>query len=347
MSITVGINGFGPIGQAAFFALLADPSTTVTAVVDAAVSAAYIAYVMEQEYAHRNPAGPPVRVTDVQRDQIVLNDTHVVHVSSAQDPQSSLWRQHGAHYVLECTGLYTTRGRSWGHVTGGAAGVIIAAASADTNVVTAASPAERLAASLPVCAAGAPIGAAIAPVLSALAAAAGVEQVSYTALCGPQPLRPIGTKSEDARDWRQARLQSTASGAMAPIRDTGAETVAALVPQLAGRVSAGAYQVPVAQGCAIDLVVQTGDAATVDAFASALAQSAAEVKVCAANCPLISADCIGSPQVLFDVAASSSSADGKVHRLVLWVDVECYYAALLVSLVKSAVAAASPAAPAS
>ncbi|CAG9582832.1 glyceraldehyde-3-phosphate dehydrogenase-like protein [Leishmania major strain Friedlin] len=338
MSITVGINGFGPVGKSALFAALADPLFTVTAVVDVSVCAAYIAYVIEQEYPHRNPTGPPIRVTDKQKDQIVLNNTHVIHVSAAQDPQSSMWKKYGAQYVLECTGLYTTRSRSWGHVTGGAVGVFIAAASADTNTVMASSGLERLAASLPVCAAGAPIGAVVAPVLDALAKVLEIEQVSYTALYGPQPQHPIGAKSDDSRDWRQVRLQPFASCAMASSRDNGAETVGALLPHLVGRVSASAFQVPVAQGCAIDLVVYTKEAASADVVASAFAPAAADseplVKVCIANGPMISVDCIGSSSVILDATSLSSSTEGKVHRMVLWVDVACYYAALLLSLAK-------------
>ncbi|TPP44141.1 Glyceraldehyde 3-phosphate dehydrogenase, NAD binding domain family protein [Leishmania donovani] len=317
MSITVGINGFGPIGKSALFAALADPLFTVTAVVDASVCAAYIAYVIEQEYPHRNPTGPPIRVTDKQKDQIVLNDIHAIHVSAAQDPQSSTWKKYGVQYVLECTGLYTTRSRSWGHVTGGAVGVFIAAASADTNTVMASTP-----------------------VLDALAKVLEIEQVSYTALYGPQPQHPIGAKSDDSRDWRQVRLQPFASCAMASSRDNGAETVGALLPHLAGHVSASAFQVPVAQGCAIDLVVYTKEAAPADVVASAFAHAAAGSKplskVCIANGPMISVDCIGSSSVILDAASLSSSTEGKVHRMVLWVDVACYYAALLLSLVKQA-----------
>ncbi|CBZ31026.1 glyceraldehyde-3-phosphate dehydrogenase-like protein [Leishmania mexicana MHOM/GT/2001/U1103] len=338
MPITVGINGFGPVGKSALFAALADPLVTVTAVVDASVCAAYIAYVIEQEYPHRNPKGPPILVTDKQKDQIVLNDTHVIHVSAAQDPQSSLWKKYGAQYVLECTGLYTTRSRSWGHVTGGATGVVIAAASADTNTVMESSGSERLAASLPVCAAGAPIGAVVAPVLDSLAKVLEIEQVSYTALYGPQPQHPIGAKSDDSRDWRQVRLQSVASCAMASSRDTGVETVGALLPHLVGHLSASAFQVPVAQGCAVDLVVYTKEAVPADVVASAFAHAAQaserNAKVCIAKGPMISVDCIGSSSVILDAGSLSSSAEGKVHRMVLWVDLSCYYAALLLSLTK-------------
>ncbi|KAK7200905.1 glyceraldehyde-3-phosphate dehydrogenase-like protein [Novymonas esmeraldas] len=350
MSITVGINGFGPVGQSAFFAALADPAVTVAAVVDASVCAAYVAYVVEQEYPRRNPTGPPTRVTETSKDHVVLNGTHVVHVAAAQDPQSSLWRQYGVHYVLECTGLYTTRSRSWGHITGGAAGVVIAAASADANTVMVASTSERLSASLPVCAAGAPLGAVVAPALEALARVADVEHVSYTALHGPQLPRPIGAKSDDARDWRQARLQPLASCAMAPSRDSGADTVCALLPRLAGRISGGAFQVPVAHGCAIDLVARTKEAVPADVVASAFTPLSTDAecatKVCAASGPMISVDCIGRPSILFDAASSSSSEDGRTHRIVLWVDVECYYAAVLLSLVKQAHAIHATATPA-
>ncbi|KAG5467056.1 hypothetical protein LSCM1_01237 [Leishmania martiniquensis] len=340
MSITIGINGFGPLGKSALFAALADPSFTVTAVVDASVCTAYIAYVIEQEYPRCHPAGPPIRVTDKKKDHIVLNDTRVIHVSAAQDPQSSLWKQYGAHYVLECTGLYTTRSRCWGHVTGGATGVFIAAASADTNTVMVSSGLERLSASLPVCTVGSPIGAAVAPVLNALEKVVEIEHVIYTALYGPQPPHPIGAKSDDMRDWRQARLQPFAGCAMASSRDNGAETVCALLPYLAGHVSASAFQVPVVQGCAIDLVVYTKEASSADVVASAFAHAAADSELTAqvhiTNGPMISIDCIGNSSLLLDATSSSSSADGKLHHMVLWVDLECYYTAVLLSLVKQA-----------
>lgn len=342
MPTPVGINGFSSVGQAFFFATLTDPTVDVRVINEPCMSAECIKYIIENA-ASRYAPRVDVTVTAIDGNNLVINDNQTICVLGSSDTRSSQWKQYGVQYVVECTGFNTTRDRCWGHITGGATGVVIAASSADaTSILPTLHDGTALSAALPVCAAGSSIAAVVATILSAVQSTGLVEDVSYTAVCGPQSICGAAGNSSDPRDWREARQLASQGSAVVPGRQNGLSTLQRLFPQLGRNITARTLQVASVQGCAIDLVLRTANPTTPEMLNAAIANLASAhptvVAVCTAANPLISTDCLGKSTLFYDTGSSSSSTDGRRHQLLVWVDLECHYAAQLLSIVKQAAA---------
>jgi glyceraldehyde 3-phosphate dehydrogenase len=135
MAIRVGINGFGRIGRLVFQALcdqgLLGKEIDVVGVVDISTDADYFAYQMKYDSVHgrfKHPvsakkSGPAAEHNDV----LVVGSDAVKCVMAAKDPSQLPWKELGAEYVIESTGLFTDSEKAKGHLAAGAKKVIISA----------------------------------------------------------------------------------------------------------------------------------------------------------------------------------------------------------------------------
>jgi glyceraldehyde 3-phosphate dehydrogenase len=135
MAIKVGINGFGRIGRLVFQALcdkgLLGKEIDVVGVVDISTDADYFAYQMKYDSVHgrfkhalsTKKSSPAAEGNDV----LVVGGDEVKCIMAAKDPSQLPWKELGAEYVLECTGLFTDGEKAKGHLAAGAKKVIISA----------------------------------------------------------------------------------------------------------------------------------------------------------------------------------------------------------------------------
>src|SRR5678815_2012803 len=115
MAIRVGINGFGRIGRLVFQALcdqgLLGKEIDVVGVVDIVTDADYFAYQMKYDSVHgRFKHALSAKKSDPKKehnDVLVVGGEEVKCVMAAKDPSQLPWRELGADYVIESTGLFT------------------------------------------------------------------------------------------------------------------------------------------------------------------------------------------------------------------------------------------------
>jgi len=135
MAIRVGINGFGRIGRLVFQALcdqgLLGKEIDVVGVVDIVTDADYFAYQMKYDSIHgrfkhslaTKKSSPSAEGNDI----LVVGGDEVKCIMAAKDPSQLPWKQLGADYVIESTGLFTDSEKAKGHLAAGAKKVIISA----------------------------------------------------------------------------------------------------------------------------------------------------------------------------------------------------------------------------
>src|SRR6201997_1390750 len=124
MTIRVGINGYGRIGRNVLRALYEARRTgelTIVALNDLADPKTN-AHLTRYDSVHGKFPGE-VRVDG---DYMVVNDDRI-RVFAERDPAKLPWGELGVEYVLECTGLFTSKAKAGAHLKGGAKKVVISA----------------------------------------------------------------------------------------------------------------------------------------------------------------------------------------------------------------------------
>jgi len=135
MAIRVGINGFGRIGRLVFQAMcdqgLLGKEIDVVGVVDISTDADYFAYQLKYDSVHGRFKHPvSAKKSDpgkTENDVIVVGGDEVRCVMAAKEPSQLPWKELGADYVIESTGLFTELEKAKGHLAAGAKKVIVSA----------------------------------------------------------------------------------------------------------------------------------------------------------------------------------------------------------------------------
>jgi len=124
MAIKVGINGYGRIGRNVLRALYEANRTSeiqIVAINDLG-DANTNAHLTRYDTAHGKFPGQ----VSVDGDSMVVNGDRI-KVLAQRDPSKLPWGELGVEFVLECTGLFTSKAKAGAHIAGGAKKVVISA----------------------------------------------------------------------------------------------------------------------------------------------------------------------------------------------------------------------------
>jgi glyceraldehyde 3-phosphate dehydrogenase len=128
MAIKVAINGFGRIGRNILRALYEGKHAgeiKVVAINDLG-DANTNAHLARYDTVHGRFRGEVV----VDGDSMVVNGDRI-RVVAQRDPSKLPWGELGVEFVLECTGLFTSKAKASAHITAGAKKVVISAPGGD------------------------------------------------------------------------------------------------------------------------------------------------------------------------------------------------------------------------
>ncbi len=171
---------------------------------------------------------------------------------------------------------------------------------------------------------------AAAPVLKVLAQAFGIERALLTtvhAYSNEQRLADV-----PAEDMRRGRA---AAENIIPQQTRAAEVLEGLLPELAGKLTAMALNVPVANGSAVDLVCWHTRDVTADSIRAALrAASVSELGRVLAyeDQPIVSSDILRSPYSGTFDADATMTVGARVSKTLTWFDNSWAYALRAIEL---------------
>ena len=135
--IRVGVNGFGRIGRLVMRACLERPDVEVVAVNDPFVAADYMAYMFKYDTVHGKFLGEAktsAAVDCASGEECPLEfsvNGAPVAVFAERDPENIPWGDLGVDFVVESTGVFTSKEKAQKHIKAGAKKVVISAPSAD------------------------------------------------------------------------------------------------------------------------------------------------------------------------------------------------------------------------
>ena len=320
MALKVGINGYGRIGRNVLRALYEGKRNSQVQIValndlgDAKTNAHLTRY----DTAHGKFPG---EVT-VDGDSMVVNGDRI-RVLAERDPSKLPWGDLGVEFVLECTGLFTSKAKAGAHIKGGAKKVVISAPGGDDvdativygvnhNVLKKDHTVISNASCTTNC---------LAPVAKVLNDKVGIVAGIMTTIhsyTNDQVLTDVYHS-----DLRRAR---SATMSMIPTKTGAAAAVGLVLPELKGKLDGFAVRVPTINVSLVDLTFTAKRATTVEEVNKLIKEAAASDAwkgILAYNDqPLVSVDFNhDSHSSVFD-STLTKVVDGNVVKVCAWYDNE-------------------------
>ncbi len=320
MTIKVGINGYGRIGRNVLRALYESGRTgelQVVAINDLG-DAATNAHLTRYDTAHGKFPG----TVAVDGDSMVVNGDRI-KVLAQRDPSKLPWGELGVDFVLECTGLFTSKAKAGAHLAGGAKKVVISAPGGDDVDATVVYGVNHdvLRASHTVISNASCTTNCLAPVAKVLHEHIGIVgglMTTIHAYTNDQVLTDVYHS-----DLRRAR---SATMSMIPTKTGAAAAVGLVLPALKGKFDGFAVRVPTINVSLVDLTFTAARATTVaeiDGLMKAAAASGPLKGVLAyTDAPLVSIDYNHDAHSSTYDATMTKVTGGTLVKVCAWYDNE-------------------------
>ena len=328
--LKVGINGFGRIGRLFFRAALERGDVEIVAVNDPFIDVDYMMYMLKYDSAHSRFSGEMKN----ENGKLVVNG-HTVTVYNMMDPKDIPWKETGAEYILESTGLFTTMDKASAHFEGGAKKVIISApAGNDLPTVVFGVNEKTLKASDTVISAASCTTNCLAPMANTLNKLCKIKKGYMTtihAYTGDQMVLDGPHRKGDLRRARAAAVN------IVPNSTGAAKAIGLVIPELNGVLDGCAQRVPVPTGSLTQLIAVCEGEVDANAVNGAMKQ-AASASYGYTEEELVSSDIIGMMYgSLFDATQTKCMplGDGTtLVKVVAWYDNENSYTSNMVRTIK-------------
>ena len=316
MAIRVGINGFGRIGRNITRAALHDKDIEFVAVNDI-TDAATLAHLLKYDSILGNL---PDEV-QVEGDTIQVAGRKI-KVLAVKEPGQLPWKDLGAEYVIESTGLFTDAAKAKAHLDAGARKVIISAPAKgeDLTIVMGVNhekyePAKHHVVSNASCTTN-----CLAPMAKVLSESFGIVKGQMTTIhsyTNDQKILDLPHK-----DLRRARA---AAVSMIPTSTGAAKAIYLAIPELKGKLDGVAIRVPTPNVSLVDLTVELAKPATAEEINGAYrkAEAGALKGVLAVSSEeLVSIDFRGHPASCIIDAPLTKVVDNNMAKVFGWYDNE-------------------------
>jgi glyceraldehyde 3-phosphate dehydrogenase (phosphorylating) len=319
MAIKVGINGYGRIGRNILRALYEGKhggDLKIVAINDLG-DANTNAHLTRFDTAHGRFRGE----VHVDGDSMVVNGDRI-RVVAQRDPTKLPWAELGVDYVLECTGLFTSKAKAAAHLAAGAKKVVISAPGGDDVDATIVYGVNHdiLKSSMTVISNASCTTNCLVPLVKVLhekvGVVAGVMNTihSYT---NDQVLTDVYHS-----DLRRAR---SATMSMIPAKTGAAAAVGLVLPELKGKIDGFAIRVPTINVSLVDLSFTAARKTSVQEIHDAIkaAANGALKGILAYNDqPLVSVDFNHDPASSTYDATLTKVMEGTLVKVCSWYDNE-------------------------
>ncbi|KAJ5335125.1 hypothetical protein N7541_004957 [Penicillium brevicompactum] len=328
----VGINGFGRIGRNVLRAALVRTDIEVVAINHTCISVEDLIYLIryDSSMGHLDDRTP---IHILSETLITVNGKQIA-LTSERDLKKLNWSALGVDYVLECTGKFTKRDLALDHVTyGQAKRVLISAPSSDspTFVYGVNSDDYTPTEDCRVVSNASCTTNCVTPVLKVLQGSFGVQQGFLTTI-------HAATRSQQVLDGYSKKNKRLGRGVfdnIIPTTTGAAKAIAAVLPELKGKVTGVSIRVPTPNVSMIDLTISTEKptslAEVIAAFRrSAKLDMAGVLKV--SDEELVSSDYNGSSYSAIIDAPSCMELNPQFFKIMAWYDNEWGYSNRLLDL---------------
>ncbi len=341
-AVRVGIMGFGQTGRNVFRIMAGRPDVEIVAICDG-VPADQLLYLLKFDTLFGR-FDEPVSLSD---GALRFRGRDVRFWASYSKGAVPPWKEVDVDVVLECTARAMTRAEAERHLAAGAARLVVCTPSAEPLDITLVRgwndadlrPEHRL------------IGLAsrtvscVAPVLAILKEAFGIERAFFDAVHAyTNAHRLADVPLSDKRRGRSAAEN------IIPQESRSEVMLERLFPDLAGRLTGSAVDVPVANGSVVDLTCWHSRPVTTDSIAAAVRTASMgrwKGVVACEDEPIVSSDVTRSTySCIFDARAAMTLGD-RMSKTLSWIDAGWAFAVRIAEVVSALAALGAPEVPVS
>jgi len=324
----IGINGFGRIGRLVLRAAI-HKGAKVVAVNDPFITLDYMVYMFKYDSTHGRFSGEVSC-----EDGCLIVDGNKIQVYNEMKPENIPWKKAGAEYIVESTGVFTTKEKASAHFSGGAKKVIISAPSADAPMFVCGVNLEKYSSDMKVVSNASCTTNCLAPI-------AKVMHDNFEILEGLMTTVHATTATQktvdgpSAKDWRGGR---GAAQNIIPSSTGAAKAVGKVIPELNGKLTGMAFRVPTPNVSVVDLTVRLGKECSYDDIKAAMKKASQEGSLEGflgyTEDDVVSTDFVGDDHSsIFDAKAGIQLSPTFV-KLVSWYDNEFGYSNRVIDLIK-------------
>ncbi len=328
MSIRIGINGFGRIGNLTFQAALEKGDVEVVAINDPFITADYMAYMVKYDTVHGRFNGEVKSVDG----KLIVNGKEI-KVYNEMEPKNIPWGTDGVDYVLECSGVFTTIEKASAHLEGGAKKVIISAPSKDAPMFVMGVNNDKYDPSMNIISNASCTTNCLAPLAKIINDNFGITEGLMTTVHSTTATQKT-VDGASKKDWRGGRA---AAANIIPSSTGAAKAVGKVIPELNGKLTGMSFRVPTIDVSVVDLTCNLAKPATYEEICAAVKKASEnELKgiVEYVDDSVVSSDFIHDEHTsIFDAKAGIALTDTFV-KLVAWYDNEWGYSNKLVDLAR-------------
>merc|ERR1712066_1128396 len=266
-------------------------------------------------------------------DSLVI-DGKKVALSHTRDAAEIPFKEYGAEYVCESTGVFLTEDKIQAHLKAGAKKAVFSApAKDDSHTIVMGVNQETYKSDMTAVSCASCTTNGLAPMVKAVHDAFGIKRGLMTTVHAMTASQPT-VDGSSKKDWRGGRA---ASGNIIPSSTRAAKAVAKVIPDVAGKLTGMAFRVPTIDVSVVDLTCELEKPTSYEEICAAVkVRAEGDMKGFLGYCDedLVSTD--------FETCSISSTFDSKAGimidptfvKLVAWYDNEWGYSSRVVDLIK-------------
>ncbi|MCC6672790.1 MAG: type I glyceraldehyde-3-phosphate dehydrogenase [Planctomycetes bacterium] len=328
MAIKVAINGFGRIGRLVFRVMMQRKNFEVVAINDLD-EAKSLAHLLKYDTVHGRYRGS----VNAAEGGISV-DGRTVQCIREKDPAKLPWKSLGIDFVVESTGVFTSRAECMKHVEAGARKVLLTVPpkdEVDAMIVLGVNDAmlkkEHKVISNASCTTN-----CLAPLAKVLHQSFGIERGLMTTV-------HAYTNDQRISDLIHKDLRRARAGAqnIIPTTTGAARAVGKVLPELKGKLDGKSLRVPVPDGSIVDLVATLKRPVTreeVNAALRAAAEGPMKGILAYTEEPIVSSDVVGDSHSSVVDGDSTMVMDNNMVKVLSWYDNEWGYSCRVVDLIE-------------
>ena len=328
--INVGINGFGRIGRLVLRAAMQNhKNINIVAINDPFIALDYMKYMYKYDTVHGR-SKDAVGVC-VDSNSLTVGENKI-KVFNEMDPTKIKWGDAGADYVVESTGIFTSKEGASKHLVGGAKKVVISAPSGDAPMYVMGVNHKLYNKDESIVSNASCTTNCLAPLAKVINDEFGLKEGLMTTVHAVTATQQT-VDGPSAKDWRGGRA---ACYNIIPSSTGAAKAVGKVIPELNGKLTGMSFRVPTANVSVVDLTCRLTKPASYKVVCDALLYASEnEMKGVLAytNEDVVSSDFIGETCTsIFDEKAGIALSDDFM-KLVSWYDNECGYSNKVLDLI--------------